>query len=331
MDAMGGDHAPEAIVEGATMAVSEYDCDIVLVGAKEQVEPLAAKSPHWGRRLHLHHASETISMSASPTDAVRKYKDASIVVATRMVKEGMADAVVSAGHTGVAMVTALRTLGRAPGVERPAIGAILPTLKGACIMVDVGAIVDARPSHLHQFGRMGSIYAERVLKIAKPRVALLSIGEEEGKGSETVQLAYERMKADPELHFVGNVEGRGVLSGEADVFVCDGFVGNVVLKFAEGMASVVFQLLKESIYRDMRSRLGGVLLRPALKELWTRMDYTEYGGAPLLGIAGVSIISHGASDAKAIKNAIRVAKESVEQRVTDAIGQASQEWAGERS
>lgn len=328
---MGGDHAPGAIVEGAALAVAAYDCEVVLVGDEEQVAPLASKSPHWQRRLHLLHASQTIPMAAVPTDAIRKYKDASIVVATRLVKEGRADAVVSAGNTGVAMVAALLGLGRVPGVERPAIGAILPTLKGACIMVDAGANVDPRPSHLQQFGQMGSIYAERVLKIQRPRVALISNGEEEGKGPERVQSAYERLKSDPAIHFVGNVEGRGMLAGDADVLVCDGFVGNVVLKFAEGMASVVFHLLKESIHRDLRSRLGGALLRPALKDLWSRMDYAEYGGAPLLGVAGVSIISHGASDAKAIKNAIRVAKESAEQRVTEAIGQLSREWAGELS
>lgn len=320
VDAMGGDHAPEAIVGGALQAAVELPVDIILVGDEPRLKALI-QGKEGAERLTIQHASDVIAMGAHPVEAVRKQRDSSIVVATRLVKEGRADALVSAGSTGAAMAGSLLQWGRIQGIERPAISTVLPTLDGACIMLDVGAQVDCRPSHLAQFALMGSLYAQRVLGIDRPKVGLLNNGEEEGKGGEVVREAYGLLASIPDLNFIGNVEGRDILVGKADVVVCDGFVGNVVLKFAEGMAAVVFDLLREAIGRDARSRLGGLLLKPALKELWRRMDYTEYGGAPLLGIKGVCIISHGSSNEKAVKNAIRVACESVTGQIVGAITQ----------
>lgn len=318
VDAMGGDYAPEAIVGGALQAARELPVEIILVGVKERLASLVEKERGLDN-VFIHHASEVVAMGAHPVEAIRRQRDSSIVVATRLVKEGVADAVVSAGSTGAAMASSLLEWGRIKGIERPAISTILPTLDGACIMLDVGAQVDCRPSHLAQFALMGSLYAERVLGIERPKVGLLNNGEEEGKGCELVRDAYPLIENLPGVNFIGNVEGRDILVGKADVIVCDGFVGNVVLKFAEGMGAVIFDLLREAILRNLRSQLGGLLLKPALKELWRKMDYTEYGGAPLLGIQGVCIISHGSSNEKAVKNAVRVAWESVSGEIVAAI------------
>lgn len=320
VDAMGGDHAPEAIVGGAVLAARELPADIILVGMKERIEPLleALGAP---ANVSIAPASEVIAMGAHPVEAVRRQRDSSIVVAARMVKAGAADALVSAGSTGAAMACSLLEWGRIKGIDRPAISAVLPTLEGACIMLDVGAQVDCQPRNLVQFALMGSLYAQKVLGIERPRVGLLNNGEEEGKGCELVREAYPLLKEAPDLNFIGNIEGRDILVGKADVVVCDGFVGNVVLKFAEGMGAVIFDLLREAIGRNARSKVGGWMLRPVLKELWRRMDYTEYGGAPLLGVQGVCIISHGSSNEKAVKNAIRVACESVAGNIVGAIAE----------
>ena len=318
VDAMGGDHAPHAIVGGAILAARELAADIILVGRQEQIEPLL-ETYSAPPNVSIVPASEVIAMGAHPVEAVRKQQDSSIVVAARMVKTGAADALVSAGSTGAAMACSLLEWGRIKGIDRPAISAILPTLDGACIMLDVGAQVDCHPKNLAQFALMGSLYAQIVLGIERPRVGLLNNGEEEGKGCELVREAYPLLRQSSDLNFVGNVEGRDILAGKADVVVCDGFIGNVVLKFAEGMGAVIFDLLREAIGRSARSKLGGFMLRPALKELWRKMDYTEYGGAPLLGVRGVCIISHGSSNEKAVKNAIRVAHESVAGNIVGAI------------
>lgn len=325
VDAMGGDNAPEEVVRGAMAFVEQDTAEVVLVGDETQIAGIAKSSPHWERRLHVVHAPGTVPADVSPTEAVRKHKDSSIVVAARLVKDGKAQALVSAGSTGVTMVAALMSFGRIRGVERPAIATVLPTLAGPCVVLDVGANVDSRPSHLAQFAGMGAIYAERVLDIKNPRVAVLSNGEEEAKGNELVVAAHQRIKEDKRLNFIGNLEAREVFSGTADVLVCDGFVGNVVLKLTEGMASALFALLRQGVNENVRSRLGGLLLRPALKGIWNKMDYTEYGGALLLGVSGVCVISHGASNAKAISNAVRVAKESVEGGVTQMIANMSDE------
>lgn len=322
---MGGDNAPAEIVRGAMAFVEQSTAEVVLVGDENVIAPLASGSAQWEKRLHVVHANERLSLHIPPTEAVRKQRDSSIVVATRLVREGQADAVVSAGSTGVTMVAALMALGRIRGVERPAIGAVVPTLAGPCIILDVGANVDSRPSHLVQFAGMGSIYAERVLAIPRPRIGLLSNGEEEGKGNELVVATHEKLKQDPRLNFIGNIEGRDVFDGKADVLVCDGFVGNVVLKLTEGMSGAIFSLMRQGIEENLRSRIGGALLQPALKGIIQKMDYTEYGGALLLGVSGVCIIAHGTSNAKAIHNAIRVAQESVEAGVMQTITKMSEE------
>ena len=318
VDAMGGDHGPEVVVEGVVQAVRDFPVEVILVGDEARVQAaLKAKGRH--DAISIVHASDVVAMGAHPVEAVKRQKDSSIVVACRLVKEGQAHAVVSAGSTGAAMASSLLQWGRVKGIERPAIGTVLPSRTGRCLLLDAGAQVDCRPKHLAQFAVMGSIYAERVLGIERPKVGLLNIGEEETKGNDVVLEAYAQLKELRNINFIGNVEGRDILPGNVDVVVCDGFVGNVVLKFAEGMAAAIFDLLKESINGDGRSRLGGFLLRPSLKRLWKRMDYTEYGGAPLLGVKGVSIISHGSSNAKAIRNAVRVAREAVAGRIVEAI------------
>lgn len=318
VDAMGGDRGPEVLVRGAVEAARRFPLEVILVGAREQLEPVLERE-NAPENVRLHHASEVVAMGAHPVEAVKKQKDSSIVVAAKLVKEGAADALVSAGSTGAAMACSLLTWGRIPGIERPAISTLLPTKRGICILLDAGAQVDCRPKHLHQFALMGSLYAERVLEIDPPKVGLLSNGEEEGKGSEVVREAYALLKSERSLHFIGNIEGRDILPGKADVVVCDGFVGNVVLKFAEGMGASFIEFLKEAVRRNALTALGGMLLRTAFKELRKKMDYAEYGGAPLLGVQGVCIISHGSSDEKAIMNAVRVAHESVTAGVVDAI------------
>ncbi|MTV47663.1 phosphate acyltransferase PlsX [Heliobacillus mobilis] len=319
LDAMGGDHAPEEIVKGAIEAASEMDINILLVGRPEAIEPLLQQAPATVRkRIEIVAASEVIAMDESPATALRKKKDASIVVATRLVKEGKAEALVSAGSTGAQMAASLLGLGRISGIDRPAIATILPTLEGGKLLLDVGANAEAKPKNLLQFAMMGSVYAEKVMGISNPRVALLNIGEEETKGNELVLSTYGMLKEAP-LRFIGNVEGRDLFFGRADVIVCDGFVGNVVLKFGEGMIGALTKMIKDELKNSRLAQLGALLATPALREMGKRLDYAEYGGAPLLGVNGVSIICHGSSKAKAIKNALRVAQQGVEERFIQAI------------
>ena len=317
VDAMGGDYAPEEIIKGTLMAAEAWpDQHFILVGQKNKMLPflIGAVPPN----ISLVEASEVIGMDEHPANAVRKKKDASIVVATRLVKVGEADAIVSAGSTGAQMAAALLGLGRIKGIERPAIGTVLPTAEGGKLILDVGANLDASPEHLCQYALMGSIYAEKILGIPNPRVGLLNIGSEEGKGNELTQKAYFLFKAAP-VNFIGNVEGRDVPYGHADVVVCEGFVGNVLLKTAEGLAGVLFQLIKEKITSNIIRKLGALAVKPGLKEIAQMMDYAEYGGAPLLGVNGISIICHGSSKTKAIFNAIRVARECVQVRLIEQI------------
>lgn len=328
VDAMGGDHAPLEVVKGAGMAAQMLGVEILLVGDEQQITPLLANLPNQG--ITVCHAPDVIGMGAHPLEAVRRQKDSSIVLAASAVRNGDAEALVSAGSTGAAMAAALLGWGRVKGVERPAIGIGLPTLSGSCMLLDAGAQVDARPSQLVQFAMMGSIYAERVMGKRSPRVGLLNVGEEETKGCELAIEVHKRLKAISRLNFIGNIEGRDVLPGKADVVVCDGFVGNVVLKFAEGMAETIFALLKEAVTKNLRSRVGALLLKDALQGVRARLDYTEYGGAPLLGLQGVCIISHGSSNATAVMNAIRVAKEAVEEKMVQHIEAAVAEWRNEQ-
>lgn len=315
IDAMGGDHAPEEIVKGALTAAREGLAAITLVGDQARLDPLLQGVDLASLGISVVHASEVIGMDETPTTALRQKKDASITVALRLVKEGKADAVVAAGSTGAAMAAALMTLGRIPGIERPAIAAVLPTQTGPVVLLDVGANVDSKPSYLHQFAIMGSVYFRTVFKTPRPRVGLFNIGEEETKGNDLTLKVYPLLKGNTHLNFVGNVEGRDLPAGKADVVVCDGFIGNGLLKFAEGMAILLMDMMRTEIARTGRGKLGALIMKPNLKALKRRLDYSEYGGAPLLGVNGLCIIGHGSSKANGIFHAVRVAKEAAEGRV----------------
>jgi glycerol-3-phosphate acyltransferase PlsX len=325
LDAMGGDFAPRELVAGAVKVVNQLGLQVLLVGQPEIIREEIAYQIHMGNiepgrvetSLEVVPASQVIAMDEEPVFALRKKKDASIAVATQLVKAGRADAVVSAGSTGAQMVAALLILGRMPGVERPAIATVLPGLTGPKVLLDSGANVDCRPKHLEQFAMMGSALATAVLGLNNPNVGLINVGEEESKGNELTKQTYQLLKQAP-LNFIGNVEGRDFFSGSADILVCDGFVGNIILKLAEGLSETIFQLLKnELVQLNSAAPTSGAALLPGLQKLKNRMDYTEYGGAPLLGVKGISIICHGSSKAQAIYNAIRAAKESADK---DLIG-----------
>ncbi|MEW6066383.1 phosphate acyltransferase [Desulforamulus profundi] len=316
LDAMGGDHAPMEIVRGARDAAHELGVHIILVGDQEKIQR-ELDGDAAGGLISIVHAPEVVEMDEHPVNAIRKKKNSSIVVATQLVKEGTADAVVSAGSTGAQMASSLFILGRIAGVDRPAISTLLPTARGVVALLDVGANVDCRPQHLKQFAVMGSLYAEKVLGLPNPRVGLLNIGAEETKGNELTLAAYQLLK-EAEINFVGNVEGRDLFLGTSDVAICDGFVGNVVLKSAEGLAMSILGMFQQELGR-LEDILGRERIMHIMSGFKRRMDYAEYGGAPLLGVDGVSVISHGSSRARAIKNAVRVAKETVEQRLVPAI------------
>lgn len=319
VDGFGGDYAPEQVVAGCLQAASEDRIPILLTGDQAVLAPLIAGRPG-SELIEIVHASEQIGMDEAPVEAVRAKKDASLIVAARLVKDKEAAGLVSAGNTGACMAAALFIIGRIKGIERPAITSLMPTVKGICLMVDVGANVDCRPSHLAQFAQMGAIYAQRVLGRPNPRVGLLNIGEEPSKGNDAAQKAYQLLSC-ADINFIGNIEGRDIPGGEADVVVCDGFVGNIVLKFAEGLGLGMFSMLKEELTASLPRKLAAAVLRPGLAKIKKKMDYAEYGGAPLLGVKGTVIIAHGSSNAKAIRNAIRVAKEAASNGVVDAIAQ----------
>lgn len=318
VDAMGGDEAPAPIVEGALWAAREYGVGICLVGDSILLERELKRHDVSGLDISIVHASQKAEMGESPSQVVRRKRDSSIWVATDLVKKGKAVAVISAGNSGATMATALLILRPIQGIERPAIAAILPTLTGHSILIDVGANVDCKPLHLFQFATMGHEYAEWVLKKARPRIGLLSVGEEDTKGNEVTKEGFKILKASP-LNFIGNVEGRDIYSGGADVIVCDGFTGNVALKISEGLADVMGRLLKREIMESAAGKLGYLLLKSAFQRFGQRVDYAEYGGAPLLGVNGICIICHGRSSPKAIKNAVRVAKGLAEQHVNHRI------------
>lgn len=321
VDAMGGDKAPQAIVSGAVEAArrSNGRFEVVLVGDKQIVEE-ELQHHHFTKDLPLSvvHASQQVEMGESPSHALRRKPDSSIAVATRLHKEGKVDAVVSAGNTGAVMASALFTLKPIEGVLRPAIGTFMPHENGVCLMLDVGSNVDCKAQHLFQFGVMGSIFMNHIMGIDNPDVGLLNIGEEEKKGNDAVQQAYQLLKKST-LNFKGNVEGRDVLTGAADVIVCDGFNGNVLLKFGESLARMVSTTMKRTIRGNLPGAIGMYLIRPSLRKLFKLFDYQEYGGAPLLGIRGNCIISHGSSSAKAIRNAVEEAWKMVTSKVSDHI------------
>ncbi|MGD1862471.1 MAG: phosphate acyltransferase PlsX [Leptolyngbyaceae cyanobacterium] len=328
VDAMGGDHAPAEIVSGAIRAKAELDADILLVGEPEQIRA-ATPNPENLEGLTIVPAEGAIEMHEEPLSALRRKRKASINVAMDLVKKQKADAVVSAGHSGAAMAAALLRLGRLKGIDRPAIGAVFPTvLAGKSVLIlDVGANVDCRPKFLEQFAVMGTVYSKYVLGVAEPQVGLLNIGEEPSKGNEAAVQAHELLAAHPVVPFVGNMEGRDVLSGEFDVVVCDGFVGNVLLKFAEAVGESVLQILREELPRGVRGKVGALVLKNNLRRLKQRVDHAEHGGGLLLGVAGISVISHGSSQAPSIFNAIRLAKEAVDNKVLERIQEQYQKVA----
>ena len=321
VDAMGGDFAPDEIVLGAVEGARQYDCEIFLVGDEARIRESLQKSPGWDRLpIRIVHASETIDMHDQPGAAVRRKKDASVVVAARLVKEQQCDVAIAAGHTGAAVASALFGLGRIPGIERAAIATVFPTLRGRTVLLDAGANVDSKPKHLMQAAIMGSIYAEFVLGIPSPRVGLLNIGEESTKGNEQALATFPLLSELKTINFIGNVEGRDIMAGTVDVVVCDGFVGNIVLKTSEGLAKALMQLVRESIVQGgYLAKLGGLLIMPAMRQLKKKLDYAEYGGAPLLGVNAGFMICHGSSKAKAITSAVRSAKEFYDQQVLEHI------------
>ena len=321
LDAMGGDFAPGVTVEGAIAAAQQSSHHIILVGNEERIRTELARHKTKNLALTICNATEIIEMDESPVQAVRQKKDSSLAVAANLVAEGKADAFVSAGNSGAAMASALMYLKRIPGVSRPAIASVFPTINGVCLLLDVGANVDCKPKHLQQFALMGSICMETVFGIKEPRVGLLSIGEEETKGNELSLAAFELLRNAP-LNFVGNIEGREIPAGKCDVVVCDGFVGNIVLKFGEGVAEMMLRLVKEEFKAHPISWASLPFLWAALKDLRKKVDYSEHGGAPLLGVDGACIISHGRSNAKAIKNAILASARFAEQKVNKVIAES---------
>jgi glycerol-3-phosphate acyltransferase PlsX len=314
VDAMGGDHAPEQIVLGAAQASEEYGIDISLVGLPASVQPLLDNYP----RIRLVPCTQVIAMDEHPAQAVRTKPDSSLSVCARMVKEGRADGWTSAGNSGAIMAAALFIQGRIKGVERPALGSIVPTQNGFAYFLDVGANVDSKPEFMVQFAIMGSVYAREMMGLKQPRVALLSNGEEEGKGDERVRETAKRL-AGTLPGFIGNVEPKDIFAAKADVVVADGFVGNVAIKMAEATADFLFRSLRDEIPKTFTGMLGGLLIRPGVRQIRARIDWREFGGAPLLGIDGVAVVAHGRSDARAIKNAIRVTREAVEHHLVGKI------------
>ncbi|MEX2245168.1 MAG: phosphate acyltransferase PlsX [Dehalococcoidia bacterium] len=321
LDAMGGDRAPAEIVAGAVLARKEHGIEVALVGPREIVETELRRSGGPVAGIQIVHAGEAIAMDEQPAQAVRTKRDSSINVGMGMVKNGIAGAFVSAGNTGAVMASALMTLGRIPGIERPALGTIAPFSDAGILVIDVGANADVKPSYMVQFAQMGAIYAERVMGIRNPRIALLNIGEEDTKGSDLAKEVYGRLQ-NAGLNFVGNIEGGEVHRNRADVVVTDGFTGNVAVKVTEGVADFIFRELRAAINSKLRYRLAALVLRPALLGMRERLDPGTYGGAPLLGVNGVVTITHGSSDARAIKNALRLAAEGASSGMVDHIRSA---------
>lgn len=337
VDAMGGDNAPAVEVEGAVAAARQWDIAVALIGDAERIKEELAKHDTSDLDIRVQHASQVVGMHDSASDAVRKKKDSSIRVAFNLVKAGEAHAVVSAGNSGATMAAGMFVMKRVRGIDRPAIATILPNLEGQSLVLDVGGNVDCKAVHLAQFALMGDAYARNILNIDRPRVGLLSNGSEEKKGTELTREAHRLLK-DSAFNYIGYVEGRDIYKGTVDVVVCDGFVGNVVLKVSEGLAEAVSTMLRREIGSRFLAKLGYLLARPAFKAFKKRVDYAEYGGAPLLGIEGVGMICHGGSTPVAIKNAIRMARDYVAMEVNSKlvaqlgkIGQAVADTGGSES
>jgi glycerol-3-phosphate acyltransferase PlsX len=322
VDAMGGDHAPGEVVRGAVQASREFQLPIVLVGREEMIREELRRAGAGAENLDVENASEVVEMQDAPAVAFRKKKDSSIRVGLNLVADGKASSFVSAGNSGAVMAGALMVLRKIRGVDRPAITATIPTPTGPIVLIDAGANVGCKPVHLVQFGCMGEAYARKILGIPRPRVGIVSIGEEETKGTDLTRETAALFRKTG-LCFVGNMEGRDFFAGKADVFVCDGFVGNVILKTMEGMATALVDFLKEEILKSQMAKVGALLAGGAIRRVKTRLDYAEYGGAPLLGVKGGVVICHGSSDARAMKNAIRSAgslyRYGVEEEIARAI------------
>lgn len=321
VDVMGTDYGPKELVLGAVDAVKAYGCQVVLVGDEETIKKLLVQyHADKSDKINIVHASQVIGMAEHPGLAIKRKKDASIVVASRLLHDGECDALVSSGSTGAAVASALFEVGRIDGVERPSIATTIPSEKGATIMLDSGAVVDAKPEQLVKNAIMGSIYAETVFNIKEPKVGLLNIGEEKTKGNEQALATYPLLQKVNQINFIGNVEGRDITKGTADVVVCDAFVGNVVLKFGEGLAATIMDLMKEAVMSGgFLAKLGALLMKPALAKVKKKMDVQEYGGAILLGIKAPFMICHGSSKAKAITSAIRMVLKLAEQDMVQTI------------
>ena len=325
VDAMGGDNAPLEIVKGAVEALEiRKDLKVILVGQEQTVRAELQKYSYDESRLEVVNASEVIEMAEPPVQAIRSKKDSSIVVAMKLVKNGEADAFVGAGSTGAVLVGGQLIVGRIKGVERPPLAPLLPTEKGASLLIDCGANVDARPSHLVQFAKMGSIYMENVMGIQNPRVAIVNIGAEEEKGNALVKETFPLLKNCPEINFIGSVEARDIPAGVADVIVCEAFVGNVVLKMYEGVSSALLHQVKQGMMSTLRSKIGALLVKPALKKTLKSFDTSQYGGAPLLGLNGLVVKTHGSSKAVEVKNSIlqciAFKEEKINEKIKEQIG-----------
>ena len=318
VDGMGGDFSPGAVVEGCILAIKEYDIEVIITGPEELIQKELNKHNYNKEKISIINATEVIGTNEHPVMAIRKKRDSSLNRALELVKHGGAEAIVSAGSTGAIMAGALFIVGRIKGIDRPALAPVMPGKNGPFMVIDCGANADCKPKNLLQFGLMGKIYFENILNTPNPSVGLINIGAEEEKGNELTKASYKLLK-EANYNFVGNIEPRDIASGDTKVLVCDGFVGNTVLKMYEGVASNIFSIIKQEIMSSTVSKIGGILLKPVFKNIKAKFDYKEYGGAPFLGVNGVCIKAHGSSDAKAFKNAIKVAYDISYNKVIDKI------------
>jgi glycerol-3-phosphate acyltransferase PlsX len=318
VDSMGSDNSPISEVEGSVQAAKDYGVSVILVGKEPVLTPILREAGGNGLPIEIRNATQVITMEEPPTIALRRKKDSSMRIAAELVRDKTASGLVSAGNTGAIMAISKVVFGAVPGVDRPALAAILPTLAGHAVLLDVGANVSCKPQHLMQFAVMGHLFSKKIIGIDSPRVGLMSVGEEESKGNELTKEVHKGLKK-LHLNFIGNVEGRDIFNGRADVIVCDGFTGNVALKTSEGLIEAAVKLLKDELSRNLQVKLGALLSQRSFERLKKRLDYSEYGGALLLGLRGVTIICHGRSSSNAIKNAIRVAKEFAENQVNTKI------------
>ncbi len=318
IDGMGGDHAPMSTVKGAVDAVKEYGVTVLITGDQEALSKELQQYQYDKEKIEIIHCSEKIDNEDQPVKAIRRKKDSSMVVALNLVKEGRAQAVISAGNTGALLAGGLFVLGRIKGIDRPALAPVFPHENGASVLIDGGANTECKAKNLLQFGVMGSLYSEHILGVKTPKVSLVNVGEEKGKGNELTKEAYDLL-AESTLNFTGNMEARDLPRGKTDVIVCDGFTGNIILKLTEGVFMTVFDLLKEKFTQSFMTKIAAGILKPELRQIKKDYDYTEHGGAPFLGVQGVLIKAHGSSDGKAVKNALRQGKRFAENKIVDKI------------